>query len=417
MRISDAMISKNYLNSINETKKKINTLNQQLSTQKKIQNPSDSPQGIAKLLALNKKINDSETYISNVQESRTFLQETVNGMESIQGQISEAITMLTEVKDASKSETLQTYADKIDSVLDTVLSAANIEFGGKFIFGGTDFSSNPYGLDGSGNSVSSLINDASGIQKVKISSTTEQKINITGTELFGTIIKQSGNIDSATAVGGTVVDTTSIYDSAGNQYDLNLTYTKTAANTYDLTYTIVDGGGTTVYTSSSAASVVFDSATGRLKTVNGSDKGTFHIFVPANKIDVNLDLNGTKETAAASSLTFNANQKRDIFNTLISIRNDLKNGVIPSDDDIQAVKDFNLHILDKLAEAGNLINQMDNTEEQLTNQKTLLTNLASKENDVDIAEAILELQNQDYLLQLSYKMSSMILPKSLVDYI
>ena len=97
MRISDAMISKNYLNSINETKKRIEVLNQQISTQKKIQNPSDSPQGIAKLLSLNKKINDADTYISNVQESKTFLQETINGMESIQGQISEAITMMTEV--------------------------------------------------------------------------------------------------------------------------------------------------------------------------------------------------------------------------------------------------------------------------------------------------------------------------------
>ena len=417
MRISDAMISKNYLNSINETKKRIEVLNQQISTQKKIQNPSDSPQGIAKLLSLNKKINDADTYISNVQESKTFLQETINGMESIQGQISEAITMMTEVNNATKTDTYKSYADKIDSIIDSVLSAANSEFGGKYVFGGTDFSSNPYGLDAGGNSVSTLVSDTSGVQKIKITSSTQQKINITGTELFGTVIQQSGNIDSGTAIAGTVLDTTQIYDSAGNQYDLNLTYTKTAANTYDLTYTVVDGTSTTIYTSPTPTEVVFDSADGRLKTVGGSDKGTLHIDIPANKIDVTLDLNGTKETAGASALTFNANQKRDIFNTLISIRNALSNGNIPTDEDIKAVDDFNLHILDKLAEAGNLMNQMDNTEELLTNQKNLLTNLSSKENDVDLAEAILDLQNQDYLLQLSYKMSSMILPKSLVDYL
>jgi flagellin-like hook-associated protein FlgL len=102
---------------------------------------------------------------------------------------------------------------------------------------------------------------------------------------------------------------------------------------------------------------------------------------------------------------------------LISIRNDLRNGIVPSDSDVQAVKNFNLHVLDKLAEAGNLQNQMENTEELLSNQKNLLTSLASKENDVDIAEAILNLQNQDYMLQLAYKMSAMILPKSwLITY-
>ena len=62
MRISDAMMTNNYLKSINETKKNVNKLNQQLSTLKKIQNPSDSPQGISKLLSLNKKINDADTY-------------------------------------------------------------------------------------------------------------------------------------------------------------------------------------------------------------------------------------------------------------------------------------------------------------------------------------------------------------------
>jgi len=417
MRISDAMITKNYLSTINETKKKISKLNEQISTQTKIHNPSDSPQGIAKLLSLNKKINDAETYINNVQEAKTFIEEAINGMESIQSQITEAATILTQAKDATKSETLNTFADKIDSILDSVLSSANSEFGGKYVFGGTDFRNNPYGLDGSGNFVSQLINDASGSQKIKITSTTCQKINISGTEVFGTIVSQSGNIDSATAIGGAVADTTTIYDSFGNEYDLNLTYTKTAANSYNLTYTIVDDGGTTVYTSGSPTAVVFDAADGKLSTINGNDKDALRISVPANNIDITLNLSGTTETASASSLAFSANQQRDIFNTLISIRNDLRNGIVPSDSDVQAVKDFNLHVLDKLAEAGNLQNQMENTGELLSNQKDLLTSLASKENDVDIAEAILDLQNQDYMLQLSYKMSAMILPKSLVDYI
>ena len=37
--------------------------------------------------------------------------------------------------------------------------------------------------------------------------------------------------------------------------------------------------------------------------------------------------------------------------------------------------------------------------------------------EVDIAAASIELQNYDYSLQLSYKMSSMFLTRSLLDYI
>jgi len=46
------MMSKNYLTSINDIKKKIESLNKHVSTQQKILSPSDSPTGIAKLLSL-----------------------------------------------------------------------------------------------------------------------------------------------------------------------------------------------------------------------------------------------------------------------------------------------------------------------------------------------------------------------------
>jgi len=416
MRISDAMMSKNYLNSINDIKNKISNLNNHISSQQKILAPSDSPVGIAKLLSINKKVAEAETYISNVQESKTFVQESINAMESIQGQISDALIMMTEISDESKNEALSSYADKIDSILNSILSSANNEFSGKFVFGGTDYSSNPYGLSSDGSSVNLLVNDNSGKQKVKINSTTSQTLNITGTELFGTIIKQYGTIDSATAVGGTVSTTTKVYDSAGSEFDLNLTYTKTAANTYDLTYDIMDGA-TTVYSSPSASEVVFDSATGKIKTLNGSDNKTLRIVSTSDKIDFTIDLLNTKEGATPEAFSFEANQKQDIFNFLITLRNNLNNGIKPTAEDKKVINDFNLHILDKLASAGNTLNQLSNSEEMLGNQKELLISLAAKENEVDVAEAIIDLQNQDYMLQLSYKKSAMILPKSLVDYI
>jgi hypothetical protein len=37
--------------------------------------------------------------------------------------------------------------------------------------------------------------------------------------------------------------------------------------------------------------------------------------------------------------------------------------------------------------------------------------------EVDVVETMVDLEHQDYLLQLAYKTSSMILPKSLLDYL
>jgi len=56
---------------------------------------------------------------------------------------------------------------------------------------------------------------------------------------------QSGNINESMAVGESVTESNVIYDELGNAYDFNTTYEKTAANTYDVTYEVVDSDGNT----------------------------------------------------------------------------------------------------------------------------------------------------------------------------
>ncbi|MGE5362982.1 MAG: hypothetical protein ACM3SM_02545 [Bacteroidota bacterium] len=107
----------------------------------------------------------------------------------------------------------------------------------------------------------------------------------------------------------------------------------------------------------------------------------------------------------------------DIFNTLISIRDELKDGTRPSIDQANIVQDFGQHVLNKISASGDTINRLDNTNELVDNQILELKTLLSDEQDVDDAEAIMDLQNQQYYLDLSYKMSSMIMTKSLLDYL
>ena len=47
----------------------------------------------------------------------------------------------------------------------------------------------------------------------------------------------------------------------------------------------------------------------------------------------------------------------------------------------------------------------------------ILLELVSKEKDVDVAKAIMEMQAEDNTLQMSYKMSAMMLPQSILNYL
>lgn len=300
MRISDITMANNYLSSVNDLKTEIDKLSKQVSTSKTINKPSDNPTGTAKLLSINAKINNVGSYLTNIGESRTFLDETIRNMENIQSEVAQLQAKLVEVMDDSKSDSLDTYADIVDSAIQTILSSANQQYDGKYLFGGNDFSDKPFGFTSDNSSVEVKTSAVDGQQKVNLSSSSVQKININGEDLFG----------------------------VSNQGD-----------------------------------------------------------------------------------------QVDIFTTLISIRDNLRAGIKPTDADYVAVDDFNKKVLKNISDAGNIVVKFDNTEEMLTNQQTLLQGLVENENSVDMAKAIMDLQYYDFLLQTSYQTASMILPNSLLNYL
>jgi flagellar hook-associated protein 3 FlgL len=417
MRISDAMRSSDFLYNLNITKVNEDKLREQISTQSKINTPSDDPAGAAKLLNLNNQIGQTNIYTQNVLDSLSFNQETNTEMGNIQDEVVNVMSSMTSAQNAAVNGNLNTFADKIDSSLSLILDSANSQSNGKYIFGGTDFSNKPYALSSDSESVLTQVN-TSGVQSVRVSSNSVQKINITGTELFGTIVKQTGTFDSA-ASNGTVNNSSSkVYDNAGNAYDLNLTYTKTGTDTYSLNYDIKDSTGASVYSTSPAASTLkFDPTNMQLVSIDNSSNTSLNVKSPTNNINFNLDLSSVQEGTTPQALSTTANQKTDIFNILIAIRDELRSGTRPTDAQVQAVSDFNSHLLDKLAAAGTTSNQLSSTNDLLTAHKTVLITMESQVQSVDVAQAVTDLQNQDNILQESLKIAATILPKSLMDYL
>ncbi len=418
MRISDSMLSSGYIQNVNRARERMDELQRKIATGNKIEKPSDSPVGAAKIMRLSNQLGRSDTYLNNISNSLDFLNDTTLSLESLQNETLSISEKLIQVANDSNIGNYNSFADQIDLALKNMMNLANTESQGKYIFGGTDFSSQPFGTTADGLSVEVKAKNISGQNLVKTAATISQKINISGAELFSTIIKQNGNFDVNAVAGDVVNDTTQVYDAEGNQYDLNLTYTKTAANTYSLNYDIVDSGGASVFTAPPAAkTLLFDAAAGRLQSVDGQSNFLFNVKNSSSKIEFNIDFSNVREKNSAAAISSSSNQKMDIFNTLIAIRDNLRNGVRPTEDQVSAVSNFNSRLLDKITSAGNIISQMTDLEDMHTNQKLYSQELISKEKEVDIPQAITDLQNEDYHLQMAYKVSAMILPKSLLDYL
>ena len=418
MRITDSMMSNNFINSLNQTKSRIDKLSVQIATQSKIQKPSDSPGGTIKINRLSSQISQSETYSNNIQNGLSFIDNSIMAMERMQSETSQNITKLTELENATNGGDFTSYADAIDLSLKAIMDSANSQYDGKYIFGGTDYSTEPFGMTADDKAIEVKANDISGKHEIKIASNITQKLNMSGTEIFSTIVKGSGNLNKDAAVGDMTNKQTKVYDALGNEYTLDLTFTKTAANTYSLNYDILDGSSTSIYASAPAAKeLVYDPTTTRIKSIDGSTTQQVNIKAADKKIDFMFNLSSVAEKSGATAMTLSANQKADIFNTLLTIKENLKLGIKPTAEQQTTLENFNKHLLAKISEAGNVSNQFTDVQDQIGQQKMILLELVSKEKDVDVAKAIMEMQAEDNTLQMSYKMSAMMLPQSILNYL
>ena len=337
MRISDLTLSSTFINNYNNIKSQLNILQTQIATNSKIQEPSDSPSGTASLIQWGSQLAQSQTYSDNITTASSFVTDTTNAMQSIQNDVSSVMTTLSSASNSTESGNYSNYADEIQNYLDDIVSLANSQSNNKYIFGGTDNTTVPYGYSSDGSAVVVKSSGVSGSQIIKTSSSTSQQINMTGTQVFGTIVTQNGSIDSTTSVGGTVTNQSTIYDTSGTAYTLQLNYTKTAANTYSMTYDVLNSSNASVLTSTPAAqTLVFNSSTGNLQTIDGSTPEQIHINIPSSNISFSLDQSAMKEKSGTTSLALSENQQTDIFNTLISIVNTLKSGTAPTDAQIKA---------------------------------------------------------------------------------
>jgi len=138
---------------------------------------------------------------------------------------------------------------------------------------------------------------------------------------------ESGNITTSLNVGDTISETNTIYDEYGNDYKLTITYQKTAAHKFDMTYELKDSSGNVVTSSSSAYSVEFDPNTGEMTALNGAAPASITIADSNKGIQFDLDVSKVTETSNSNTLSssVDANREPTIVNGSLTIYDSLGN--------------------------------------------------------------------------------------------
>lgn len=417
MRVSDNLLFKTYLNNFNTSKEIMSKLQTDIATRSKINSPSDSPTGINRLFKLNSQLDSNTTYIENIDNSLSFAKSTDASLQVVSDSVRRIMETMYEMQNPIVSMDTAHYADKLDAELKNLLEAANMQYDGKYLFGGTDFSTKPYELSTGNNTVDRMVENT-GEQKVTISKSISQKINMSGQEVFGVVNKHTGNIDPSLA---STNKTNTVYDANGTAYDFKVTYTKNtgegASNSYNMDYEIFskDASPVSVF-GPLTKEVKFYASTGTVESIDGKSPGQIRVNNSLPPIDFVFDMTAITNKTGSNTVNASQNQKRDVFNSLNTIIKNLRNGQKPSQDEFNVILDFDKHVINKMADNGNIIHSLDMVTNLLDSQSTELKKLISLEKDTDVAKSIMELNSQETTMNTLYKMSSMVLPKSLLDY-
>ena len=395
MRVPTMTQFTNQLQTITQQNLTISSLQQQISSQKKIQNASDDPVLASQIKSINDYISSLQSYTNNgvLAQNRSSLFET-----SLQSCVN-VMSKVTELSQAGKTETLSNadranLASQLSGSLSRLLNVANTTDGnGEAIFAGYNTSS-PAFVQKSGS-----YQYQGGLDQVNISigPNTTTVYNDSGFNLFGNIATGNG----AFTVKAGLTNTGTAYTSPGSVVS-NASY---VPDTYTISF-VTNGSGQLGYqvTGANSGQVI--------PTPPATSPANAPAYVAGSDLTFNgISLNVNGAPNSGDTMTIAPSSKDNIFNLIQNVINVL-NKPVDSSQDIASFRqnmsqacsalasgsqNFRSRLSDSGVRAASLQTELDQNTENVKQQNIILGSLS----DIDPYEVISKFTQQTQALQLT----------------
>ncbi|NIA11664.1 MAG: flagellar hook-associated protein 3 [Nitrospiraceae bacterium] len=145
MRISDNMKFNTIVNNLFRVQDSYNGLMEKMSSQKKINRPSDDPIGMSRVLDLRTYKASIAQYRQNIDSSRPWIETTESNLSSADNLLVKAHEIAIAQSTATASaETRSISAQSVQQIIDGMLSLANSKYGDRYLFAGTEIDKKPF---------------------------------------------------------------------------------------------------------------------------------------------------------------------------------------------------------------------------------------------------------------------------------
>jgi len=390
MRLTENLKFYSTTNNIYLSQSKYAELMEQISTEKRINKPSDDPVGTRAVLDYRKTQASVEQYRRNVDASKGWLNMTETKLANIRDllvQLRE--TAITQATATATAQTRATAAETVDLLTQEIYTLANSQYNGRYLFAGSKTETEPFSTTARATTSIGAAEAASGNT---FDGTVAAGGTYTGTANKTYVVK----VTTGGALGTAVCD---ISDDGGRSWGVT-------GQTIPAGGTITLGDGVTM--------TFADSGSNRLAAddifyADALATGYFNGDGEDISVNVGEGVSFAYNLSGEDIFTNGGSGTTDIFGTLHSLKAALQTnsmaGIQSALDGLEeASNSVNLHV----SKAGSKQNRLEVTDSNLVDLDYQVTQLRSNTEDADVAKVITEFSQRETALKAAYQIAATI---------
>ena len=351
---------------------KMTKYQEQLSTGKKIQRPSDDPINTTNILKFKMKESMNKQYKRNIADGKAYLYNYDTVLQSSVNSLQRGRELAIQARnDTLSANERNQIASEVVQLSRSLMHKANTLYKGDYIFSGTQTDKPPY----------ELRNEPG------------ETINVTAT---GTPIQMGSTYSPITH--NVIPTTLEVTDGSATTYK--------EGTDYEVDYvsgeiTILAGGSIGVGTN---IEVSYESIS---KSTYTNKEAIYRQISEGNKLKINLN----------SSEVFETKDGNDIFETFVKFAEGLiENNTDAIETSITEIDDMRNSIMKDTAKNGAKINILEEQESDLLNQNIAIADLLGEYEDIDYAKTISDFTMQQNLFQSSMQAAGKIITPFIGNY-
>jgi len=183
MRVTQGMLAANSLKQISNSYNKLETLQNQLSTGKKITRPSDDLVVATKGMAYRSNLSEVNQYKRNLTEAQSWFDSSESGLEQVNSILQRTKELVVQgLNGTNESDDRQAIAREIEQLKLDYMQVGNTQVAGNYIFNGVNVGTAPISENASGMIESNINLDPF---SVEVSKGIQLRVNIHPENIFG----------------------------------------------------------------------------------------------------------------------------------------------------------------------------------------------------------------------------------------